>query len=803
MRKDAIMIRTTRYSFGWLSIAACLCLSLSVLARERPDEQKLFSPSVAEIFHNMAREITNADDVSPQQAQEAIALLSAATGLEMRVNHLYPDMIRTISLYFDRDYSLKVYELLIAYADESADLEIVREATQYMLAQLNTREQRETTIEDHMLRTLGSKSPVVRSELCTMLALLKLEKADTQTAAPLLMQAYSDNRYNRLAFAKIAEIMPEQVTPAMYLLNLRVMLAENPFDIRTALAFAQYAEQLQFHQTAADAYEYCAALFGYLYPFQPLPAHVYLPWTINSYNTQRDQPKCLRIADELRQRGQFDLIVEAIAGKAALKIGDRQLADRILMTAEKKTLQMVADGADPATPGAEQLAWFYSFALPEPEKAIEWANKAYSNEPNSVNAASILAYALVANNQAQYAKPIIESYGQSQIAQLALAQIQLADGQKDTAIETLKSAITKDPGSLAAERAREILTEQGSEYITPIDPETVMPLLRSTFSEGVVPTFSRPEEMISVQLSARGSKFSYGRNFGGSVAITNLSSQPLVISEDAAITGQIRIDANITGDLNRNIPNLISIKTTPASPIGPGRNKLIGVQFVTGELRQILRTYPQASLEIQFVAFIDPVTVEQGRTVNRLSTIAPATLVIKRPGVQITSQYLQNRLNSISKGQQSQKIESVKLFAGLLAEQNAMAGREPLYKLVYADWMPELLKSALLHSLRDADWVTKVNAMAAMLDLPMDHKMVDAVARNLNDNAWPTRMMATYLLANTQGERFKKVLDHTAEFDSSNYVRDIAFALGGANPFEQQQPASNSDESSQPPPAAE
>jgi len=799
MQKDAKMIGTARYSVCWLSIVACLSFSLSVGARERVDEQKLFSPSVAGIFHNMAREITNADDVSPQQAQEAVALLSAATGLEMRAENLYPDIIRTISRYFDRDYSLKVYELLIAYTSDSTDLEIVREATQYMLAQLNTREQREKILTD-MLKTMGSKNPVVRSELSTMLALLMLEKADAQTAAPLLMQAHSDNKYNRLAFAKLAEIMPEQITPAMYLLNLRVMLAENPFDIRTALAFAQHAEQLQFHQTAAEAYEYCAALFRYLYPFQPLPAYIYMPWTINNYNTQRDLPKCMRIADELRQNGQFDLFVEAIAGKAAMKIGDRQLADRILLTAEKKTLQMVAD---PAAPGAEQLAWFYSFALPNPEKAINWANKAYSNEPNSVNAAAILAYALVANDQAEVAKPLIESYGQSQIAQLALAQIQLAQGEKDAAIKTLKSAIPKDPGSLAAERARQILTEQGSEYMTAIDPETVLPLLRNTFGQSVVPTFSTPEKMIAIQLNARGSKFSYGRDFGGSVAITNLSSQPLVISENAAITGQIRIDANITGDLNRKIPNLISIKTTPALPIKPRRDLLVSVQLVTGKLRRILRTHPQASLEIQFVAFIDPVTAEDGRTVNRLTTIAPATLVIKRPGVKITAQYLQNRLNSISKGQQSQKIESAKLFAGLLAEQYAMAGREPLYKLVYADWMPELLESTLLYSLRDTNWVAKVNTMAAMLDLPLDHKMVDAVARNLTDDAWPTRMMATYLLAGSQGENFKKVLDHTAEFDSSKYVRDMAFALGGANPSEKKQPAPTSDQSSRHPPAAE
>ena len=58
---------------------------------------------------------------------------------------------------------------------------------------------------------------------------------------------------------------------------------------------------------------------------------------------------------------------------------------------------------------------------------------------------------------------------------------------------------------------------------------------------------------------------------------------------------------------------------------------------------------------------------------------------------------------------------AARLFVGLLAEQHAMPDRQPPYKLVSADWMPDVLKSALVHNLADSDWVVKVHTMEAML----------------------------------------------------------------------------------------
>ena len=401
-------------------------------------------------------------------------------------------------------------------------------------------------------------------------------------------------------------------------------------------------------------------------------------------------------------------------------------------------------------------------------------------------AAGILAYALVMNGQLEWAKPLIESYEHNQIAELTLAQVQLAEGDKDAAIETLKSTIAKDTASLAAERARQILAEQGGEYISPIDPDLVLTVLKRNLGEKLIPQFSRPDKMISVRFSVRGNEFPYGSNLDGVVAITNNSAEPLVISDDGLFRGNIRIDANITGDLNKKVPNLVFRKVRTAFLIEPGRSLLIPLQLVTGDLRRTLLAHPQAHLEMEFTLYLDPVATDEGEVSNRLVDIKPAKVVVKRPGVELTEKYLRNRFNLIATGQIGQKIRTGQLFVGLLKEQYTMAEHGALYRFKYAEWMPALLKSAmvldagLLLNPPGTEWPVKVHTMAEMISLPLDHELTTAVARNLNNADWPVRMMAVYLLSRCPDGQFGKVLDWAAEYDSSKLVRDMAAALRAA-----------------------
>jgi len=764
--------------------------------------EELFSPSVSQTFYEIAYELA-AEDTNTKNTQQAIIYLTSALNLDSRAAYIMPQLIKLTSQQTNQDYSQLIYNLLVKYTDESADLDVITQATRYLLERLDSREQREQMLLE-LLRSLGGKNPHLDSELSTLLGLLMAEKTDYDTATYYFVQAYNKNNYNRLAFAKLAELIPEQLTPAAYLEQTRLALTENPLDIDAAMTFAQYAEQLQLYEIAADAYKYAADLFEYLYPSQPMPDTIYLSWMLNSYNTQRRQNQCLSIVEQLRQKGVFNLFAEVIAAKATEKIAGKQKALQALKNAEDKAKQLFSPGlAQQRTVTAQQLAWFYCFAMPDPENALDWANKAYSTDPNSASAAAVLAYSLMMNGQTEWAQNIIQNYDLNQIALLTLAKIQIQNEQNDLAIQTLNEAINRDPGALETQFAKELLRQIGGEYLPPVDTDLILATLANTFQRNLVPEFVTPEQIISVQLNTRGTKFTYGTEFGGTLAITNLSSEPLVISDASFFTGRIRIDALVTGDLSTKIDNLVSLRIRPASPIAPASSFFIPLRLTTGQLRKILLTHPQASFDIEFKVFLDPVIDQYGQITNNLTGFEPATLVITRQKLELTGKYLKNRFSSLKQGKQGQKTNAAQLFTGLLAEQNVMAGREPLYKFMYADWMPELLKSAIIHNLTDDDWVVKVHTMAAIFPLPMDYDLINAVAENLNDSNWPVRMMALSLLAKNQHRNFKKVLDWAAKYDNNMLVRAMAIASGAEKPQipqqqNQEQNQQDSDNQEQP-----
>jgi len=768
-------------------------------ASSSPKPGQLSSPSVSRKFYEIAYELASSKDVKGPEVEQAIAFLTAAMELDSDARGVRPLLIEFACRKPELDYSNLVYGLLIDYVDEFADLEVARKAVGYLLECVNSREEREKLLEQALV-DIGSKNTVLGSELATMLGLLKVEKADMNAAQFYLTQAYKNNRYNKAAFAKLTELTPEEIEPVIYLERLRLALRENPSDIETAISFAQKAEQLELYKTAADAYEYCADLFDYLYPSEALSARIYLPWVISSYNTQKNQSKCLQIAERVQKESGFDLRLESIVGKAAIKIGDGELATQILQAAEEKIQQLIQQApqrgtSDSGTSGepnskqvyTEQLAWFYCFALPVPSKALHWANTAYNTEPNSPVTAAILAYALVMNKQIEWAKPIVNNYERNQIAELALAQIQIAEGQTDSAIETLKSAIARDPGSFAAEQAKEILAQQGKEYVPPVDSDRALDSLGKSFGQTLVPVFTPPERIISAQLNIEGKTFPYGSEFNGIVAIKNNSPEPLIISDNGLFKGNIRVDADISGDLDKKVPNLVLTKIQTSFPVEPGRSILIPLRLNTGELRNTLITYPQASLDIEFTLFLDPVITDGSKVANRLTQIEPTKVSIKRPGIELTGKYLRDQFNSIMKNQIDQKIKTAQLFAGLLSEQYAMSNREPPYRFMYADWMAPLIRNALLHEsglLRnpnDDEWLVKVHTMAELLSLPLDHELISAVAENLSNSKWPVRMMAIYLLNKSLDGNFNQVLDWTVRNDTNKTVRDMAIILSRAS----------------------
>ena len=744
--------------------------------------EQLFSPSVSQLFYDTAYEITHRESITDAEAEQAIVLLNAASTIDASSGSAVGDILKIASRPGPPRHLRMLYDSLVKYVDKNADCLVASNVIRYLLEQLDSRQQKETLLA-RLTRDIGESNLTIKSDIATELGLMLAEKTDNADAAKTMAMAYTWNKYNQLAFEKLVELIPEQISPALNLEYLRLKLRKNPFDIDTALAFAQYAQKLQLWEVAAGGYQYSADLFQYLYHGQDVPVAIYTNSIICNYNSPRNQPRCLQLAEEFRKQNRFDLQIEAITAKAAAKTVDKDTADSILNFAEKKALQLAAGSSQPAN--YETLAWFYCFIRQDPNLALDWANKAYAAEPNSPEAAGLLACAFAANNQTDAAKPLVDNYPQTQFATFAKAQIQLAAGQKQPAIDLLRATIDKDPGSIVAEQANQLLTEQKTEYIPVFDTTLILATLKQSIGEQIIPQFVRPDQMLSLQLTIRGNRFTYGYDFGGVVSITNNWHEPLVIAQDSICKGQIRIDANVSGDMNQRFEKLVVTTMRPALPIEPGRNLLIPVRLCTGPLKSLLTSHPQAALNIQFTAYLDPIVTTEGKIVNAsaIPGVKPAIVQIERPRVEITQDFLQNRLNLVSKGRQGPKIRAAQLFAGLLIENREIANlQQPPYKLVGGTWMTPMLKSALVYGLTDDDWVVKIHAMAAIATLPLDYELTNAIADGLNDRHWPARMTAVWLLSQKEGSAFANVLDHTAQYDGSELVRNMAVALGAKAP---------------------
>ncbi len=764
-----------------------LCASFIAQTRGALRISELFSPFNARTFHKIAYESYQNPNLTDEEILQGLLLARISMELDEKAEYPYLDLLEFGSRFTENNYSQALFWGLEKYIKETSDLELIRKSIKYLVEKTHDRSAKESLLL-MLLNHSREKNNVVVSELATELAILSAEKTDYETAITYLTEAYEADPYNKLAFAKLDELnrlTDQDVEYVFYARHLRRSMAANPMDLEAAIGFALYMEQLGIYTTASSAYEYSADLFTYLYPGKKLPASIYLPWSITSYNTRRYRGRCLQIARQIRKGGRFDIVLEAIAGNAARKIGDLKRSDE-LFQAGIKAENMLVNKPDLPDITAEQIGWFYCFASPNTVKALTWTKKAYLSDPKAPSAKAIYAYALAMNGENEKIKELTaDIYQSNQIAAIVFGMAELAEQNKENALEILKSAVRMDPASLAGEKAKVLLRENGSEYINTVLTEVVLQSLSTDFGEGVVPKFVTADKIISIKLNLSGSEFSYAKNIDGKLVVTNNSSAPLLISAEGMFKGNIRVDAEVSGDINLNIPLLISKKIQLATPVKPGYYISFPLDLTTGALRRLLLTYPQASLRIEFTAYIDPVVEADGRVKNTFESIEPAKTVVKRAGEVLTRRYLIQRLDTLSKGQMKQKIRSTQLFTGLLMEQYAMEKSKALYKFIPVE--RPLLTDAIRLSLVDENWTVKIQAMAMLLMFPspLDYEITRDISENLYDSQWPVRMMSLYLLSKHQGDDFKPVLDWAAKYDSQQYVRDMAVALGGDRPPEE------------------
>lgn len=785
-----ILILITLIAFGCVGFAA----------QPETEVRELFSPYNAQTLYDLTDGMYQAASTDVRQAKVAMLLIETATKLGLPPKNALEDVIRFSVLFPDNEYEAQLNGAFKEYLSDKSDLDVLRMIANHGFDQLDSREEREAYLLK-MLRVVGKKNDAFASELTTQLATLNLEKGDTEAAKTQLIQAYDSYPYNRIAFERLREVFAASdlvLPPSVYADHLRREIVRNPSNLEAVLLFADYAERLELYNIACHAYDYAVELFRYIYPDDELPAAVYLPWAMACYNTQYARSKCFEIVADVRKSGQFDIVLEGISASLAAKVGNlRQSREGAL--AAQKAENILTDKTSSGSVTAEKLSWFYLFALPNYEKALAWANRAYSIDAKSDSVKALLGCAFAFNGNYDLAENLVGDLAENyQLAAIAMAMIQQDQDKQADAIETLKSAIEMDPASLAGEKARGMLSDLGSEYIPDTILQETQNKLENSFGKHVIGEFTPIDQLLSVKLGISGMDFRYGKNLAATLSITNKSLQPLVISESSLFSGRIRIDAEISGDINYHIPALLSKRIRPSGVIKPGDYILVPFELMTGQLKDILIRHPQANVEIEFTVHLDPVMNDDGVIISRTGFFEPVKKSVKRRAVNVSRDAMIAQLRYLSSGQMKQRIRSIQLFTGLLMEYYQSQDTGLPYETSKVE-LP-ILTSTIRKGLNDEDWTVKIQTMAALM--PMRHNMefsfINSISECLYDDQWPSRLMASYLLGSTQGAEFKPVLDSRAESDPEEIVRQFAQAMKvlnfGADPVPEIQPAEESPE---------
>jgi tetratricopeptide (TPR) repeat protein len=767
---------------GFIAGVMCGVIFFASISHAQETES-LFSENTATLFIKHASKVHQEDPLDIFRTEQAMTFLAAASSLDITPGEIPEQMLRigAGSSCDGPDYSDFLTWSLDRYLDARSDLEPASDGLRCVLERLNSRNDREVLL-DKFYRKYSSVNTTFASDLATQLGLLAVEKADMETAIRYLSSAYQLNPYNQLAYSQVSELLASQeVSPdeGVQILHTRRVLEMNPYYLDAAVRYADTMRKLQMYDIASNAYAYASEVHQFLYPKQSLGDDIVQGWLFSCYHGDRLQTKCLGLTETYRDPKRFNLLLEAIAGKTLIKLGRPDKAEHLLKSAAQKaeTLVSTQSVSEPVYP--EYLAWFYSFVLEEPDKALAWSNQALIEDPNRQGVAAMFSYALALNGQGdlaqEYAEPLKES---DQIAALTMAMVQLSAEDKQPGLDALRAAVEMSPDSFVAEKAIRVLKAQGSDYIRPAALGAARKGLEKEYGGRMVPGFVSPAGRCSVKLLFNGSDFLYGADFPGRLVIENTSDEVLVIANEGFLQGHLRIDAVLGGSLNVEIPDLLSMRFRPSQPIAPGKHLSVPLDLNRGRLRRLLMTYPQADVQIRFTAYLDPTVSSSAQSENRMKSIEPIHAEIRRRGITLSRNFLLQRLDVLSKGQPGQKYRAASLFTGLLAEQTAVDLSDADFKYVRVERV--LLTDSVRKLLVDKDWKIRLHTLSCLLSLsiPLDG-IVGEVSGNLNHDKWPVRLTAMVLLSKAQPETFQKVLNWAAEHDSYDLNRRMAIALGG------------------------
>ncbi len=415
---------------------------------------------------------------------------------------------------------------------------------------------------------------------------------------------------------------------------------------------------------------------------------------------------------------------------------------------------------------AAETAWFYCYHQPDMDRALALATLAM-NEPQPSSLARLAyGYALRLNGRTDEARRTLEPMaGSDQMAALALAEMQIEQGQKSQAMTTLHKAATLQYSGVAYKLICELLDKYGeSAAQRPLHSKVVDALER--FHRDVFDYYDRPEDFLKFSMHFEAAELP---TVGPIVVIFRLENAgpfPITLGEGYMTKPLVAVSARIGGKDGTQYDNYEQVLLNQTPVLMPGDAVEESVTTDIGPMHeQLLRSVTQPT-EIELSAMLDPI-YQDGKLQAGLGTIKASPIMTIRTAIDVSPAAIAALLDRANSTDAAARIQVAEDVGAMLAAAEFGAPQSKRKDLPMA-----AVSTTLATLLADHDWRVRARAVVAAGWSHLDDRLTNAAAQSVRDQDSPVvKMLAVRLFAQQHGKKFLPVLEQLAKGDPSRCVR--------------------------------
>ncbi len=622
-----------------------------------------------------------------------------------------------------------------------------------------------------MLQT-ADLPPVVQSDLHRRMAELYVRNGDRNQAEACATKAVEAFAGNVAAHALLVELADEHGRAARQVRTLLAAIAASPADAGEMWRLARLLDGLSLHAEAVKWYERVLTLFERHPGDGQTPVDLLVDFAACCADEGKHE-QALEVGTRALDVDPDSLEARLLLVEVARKSGHAEAANE-----HREVLRDRFNALDPTSFGHDRLilacqaAWYYLRCEPDPQRAVLLASRARELAPESPEVQIAYGLAKLAAGEPDEAAMVLRPWADAnQWAAAALGEALRAQGHTEEALAVLRAGEALRYSGQAYERIVAALAAQQQEP-SPIPARAaVLEALRS-FDYRVLAFPDRPTEALRLEVLTHGKQWAYGEPWLCELRLTNTTAYALTIGAEQMVAGGVLVSLKWGERTEQQFVNYLPLSLALKPVLAPGESITLTQTLDTGPAFALARSTPQRELSLSFSFLLDPVVGRTGEWVSALRGFPPVVVQVQRVAVDGSRTGIPSLVRLLRGGGEAERIKAVRTLAALIAEREAMRKAPPGYFLHRVDDLS--LRKLILSALADRAPVVRAAALDSLRALELGSRMLAEVAPLLSDANWLVRLEALDMLAETQGESFRPVLERASASDPDELVRRLA-----------------------------